>query len=302
MSGVAIGVGVAVGGGLSYLGSTRAGEQQATAARDAAAVQREMFDISREDLLPFLEAGQAALPEFRAGIEQAPAVPTIPGAPAPQFAERGSRFVGDRFTYDPYEAMESPDIQFLREQGEQALLRQTAANRKLGSGNRLIDAIRFNQGLASQGLQDYFNRQRLMSEMNYGRALGENQLAYGRGLTEYGLDIDDYLRRRANILDQYGLQEGAYQSRLNRLGDIINVGARTGGMTSQGALSTGQQLANTRLALGQSQAASTLGAYNALGNMLGTGAYLYGMGAFSPQAQNRNFLQPVSSDVNIGFY
>ena len=49
----------------------------------------------------------------------------------------------------------NPAIQFRREQGEQAINRAAAASGGRFSGSRLKDFSRFNQGLASEGLQDF---------------------------------------------------------------------------------------------------------------------------------------------------
>lgn len=352
----ALGIGTGVGGVLNYLGAKEAADAQQAGLDQASAATREMFDISREDLLPFLQeatgqpvmeqfviptpgstafnwtydglgnriprtvsmAGQypeglqvgdtfggqtivgfdeqgqplaarqvtdefgrpvtegGALQEFRAGIDQAPGVPGIPDFEG-RFADMGRRFTGDRFTYDPYEAMQSPDIQFLQQQGEQALLRQTARNRRLGSGNRLLDFMKFNQGLASQGLQDYFNRKYTQSRENYQRALGEDESAYGRSLTEYGLDLGDYERNRQNILDRYALATGAHDTRMGRLGDLINVGSGAGGMTAGTATATGRTLSDIYADRGAAGAAGTLGRYGAIGQGIGDLAMLYGM-------------------------
>jgi hypothetical protein len=384
------GIGAGISGLGSFFGSKSAGEAQESAAEKGAAVQKEMFDISREDMLPFLESavgapsgfeeyqlwsglpvgmkagstpwgvgdvlpnqekitrvediggglfnvyGQrpaidtttgrterqpGALDLYQKGIVAAPAVPTLPGAYqaeryTPEFAEQGQRFAGGRFGYDPYEAMQSPDIQFLQQQGEQAMERQLAKNRKLGSGNRLIDAMKFNQGLAAQGLQDYFNRQYTMDRENYLRDLGEEEAAYGRGLTERELGVGDYQRniqtdlgnyqRQLNrLLGQYDLDRGAYDTRMNRLADLINVGSGAGKMTSQGALATGRGLAGSYADLGEAQAAGTLGRMNAITNTLGDLGYLYGMSQ-NPyrnpytQTSGQSFLNPVTSNVRLG--
>jgi hypothetical protein len=344
----ALGIGTAASGALSFLGAKEAGEDARAGADAAAAAQKEMFDISRSDMMPFLEAatgkvtktaedlyleqnpdvaaeikrgdtdyggtaqghfdkygkreGRAwpdeareggALSDYQAGIEQAPGAPQILDAPMfqrfdPRFAERGDRFQGDRFTYDPNEAMDSPDIKFIQEQGEKALMRNLAGRRQLGSGARMTEATKFGQGLASQALSDYFDRKRVMSQMNYGRDIGENQMAYQRGLTERDIDLQDEERERQRILgnrdrsqrvllDRYALDKDSYEDRMSKLGNLINVGRGAGATTSGGALSTGGNLANIYQGLGRDQASTTMGKFNAIGNTLGDAAMLYGM-------------------------
>ena len=343
-----IGGAALLGGGLSYLGSKKAGDAASTGASDSAATTKQMFDISREDMSPFLEAatgkyttvprmvtdgpfsGQTfattqefqpgALQQFQQGIDQAPGLPTIYdpvtfGQERPTFAEMGDRFQGDRFSYDPNQAMQSPDIQFLQEQGEQGLMRSLAGNRQLGSGNRLLDFMKFNQGLASQGLNDYYNRQLEQNKLNYGRDMGENKMSYQRGIDERAIGIQDIDRDRQRqldnaariqqaALDRYGLAQGQYSDRMSRLGDLINVGSGAGGVMSQGALNTGQALSNIYTGLGASQGAASMGRLNAIGNTIGDIGKLYGMnqaGYFDNPYSNQATLQGLPA-AGSGFY
>jgi hypothetical protein len=268
MSGIIAGATLGAGA-LGYLGAKKAGDAASTAASDSAAVQKQMFDLSRADMAPYTAAGADALNWYKTGLANQPgAAPIfdpyqIQGI-TPEFAEGGSRFTGtrldsptfrgtrvpvlqefqgsrfdydpsfegSRFSYDPNEAMNSPDIQFLQQQGEQALMRNLAGNRQLGSGSRMMDIMKFNQGLSSQGLQDYYNRQRQMNEMNYGRDIGENQMAYGRALEmnreNYGRDLTENelntLRRLQAEQANYGRDVGEFGLNLDiaRQADTTN--------------------------------------------------------------------------------
>lgn len=76
--------------------------------------------------------------------------------------------------------VESPEVQFQREQGEQAAQRSAAAGGRLASGRTLADLSKFGQGLAQQGYGDYFNRLNNL----YGSALntaGGLANIYGQG-------------------------------------------------------------------------------------------------------------------------
>lgn len=64
--------------------------------------------------------------------------------------------------------VESPEVQFQREQGEQAAMRGAAAGGQLASGRTLADLSKFGQGLAQQGYGNYYDRLRDL----YGSALG----------------------------------------------------------------------------------------------------------------------------------
>lgn len=109
---------------------------------------------------------------------------------------------------------ESPEIQFQRQQGEQAAQRAAAAGGQLASGRTLADLSKFGQDLASQSYGDYYNRLRDL----YGSALGTaNNLAgvYSSG----GSSL-------ANIAlgggQQYAQAKGAQGG---VLGDLLSQGA-----------------------------------------------------------------------------
>lgn len=110
--------------------------------------------------------------------------------------------------------VESPEVQFMREQGEQAAQRAAAAGGQLASGRTLADLSRFGQGLAQQGYGQYYDRLRDL----YGTSLGTaNNLAgiYGQGGSAL-----------ANITMQGGQQQANYAGqRGGMLGDLLSQGA-----------------------------------------------------------------------------
>lgn len=67
---------------------------------------------------------------------------------------------------------ESPEVAFMREQGEGALQRSAAAGGGLASGRTLADSQKFGQGLAQQGFGDYYSRLRDFYESTKGTAGG----------------------------------------------------------------------------------------------------------------------------------
>lgn len=110
--------------------------------------------------------------------------------------------------------VESPEVQFMRQQGEQAAMRGAAAGGQLASGRTLADLSKFGQGLAQQGYGQYYDR---LSNL-YGSALGTaNNLAgiYGNG---------------GNALANLQMQGGMQQANLagqrgGVLGDLLSQGA-----------------------------------------------------------------------------
>ena len=201
-----------VGGSLIQGASARSASRSQERAADAGvAEQRRQFDITQENFEPFRQAALGALPECQAGIGGSP-----------------------EFAFDPRAALENPAMQFMREQGEQQVDRAAGRNRLLGSGERLMAAQRFGQGLATQGIESEFNRQ----------------------LATHGVDTD------------------RFNTRLNRLAGLVDVGrGATSSLASTGAQTSGN-IANLLSASGQAQAAGQLGVGNVLSGAIEQGVGL----------------------------
>ena len=147
---------------------------------------------------------------------------------------------------------ESPQIQFLREQGEQGVMRNAAAMGGLGGGNVQKELSRFNQGLASQGLQQQIqNMSGLASQgqqasgtlANIATGLGSQQLqtqvGLGQGLagqsSMYGLPA-------AQSIGNLGINLAAGRTQAGR--DLANqYGAAASGLSNIYS-AQGQNLAN----------------------------------------------------------
>jgi hypothetical protein len=121
--------------GGAYLGSQAsksAGEMQAGAAREASALSNEQFQQTRQDQMPFLQAGVRALGKLESASDYTP-------------------FGMDQFNADPGYA-------FRLKEGQKALDAQAAARGGLISGNALRAAVGFGQEMGSQEYQNAFNR------------------------------------------------------------------------------------------------------------------------------------------------
>lgn len=242
---------------------------------------------------PVREGG--ALQQFQAGIDQAPAVPTIDqfqgqavAAPtinrfqgqavqSPELVQAGplaslqqfggqsvqapslNQFQGqavnapslqqfqgqapnlEAFNFDPQAALDSPALRFQQEQGQRQVDRVAGKNRQLGSGQRLIDAQRFGQGLASQSLTDEFNRQlsgvnqrNLATQQGFGNQVQLSNLANQTAAQQFGLQ-GQTLGQQADINrlqnqiagQQFGLQG-------QTLGQDIDINQLQNFITQQG--------------------------------------------------------------------
>ena len=172
---------VTIVGGAALQGRAagKAAKTAANATRAGIAEQRRQFDVAQELQKPFLQAGQQALGQFQQGIDQAPAVPGLQqfrgqAVGAPDIQRFGGQAVDaptlQQFQFDPSQVLNNPAIQFQLEQGGQALQRNLASNRQLGSGRRLLEAQQFGQGVAAQGIGDEFRRQLQTSKQQAGLA------------------------------------------------------------------------------------------------------------------------------------
>jgi len=131
--------------------SRSAASTQANAANNAADLQNQQYQQTREDQAPYREAGYNALGRMQnmAG--------NVPGA---------FKFGMSDFTQDP-------GYQFRMDQGMKAIERSAAARGGLLSGNTGGALANFGQGLASQEYQNAYNR--ALTGYNTGVA-SENQL------------------------------------------------------------------------------------------------------------------------------
>jgi hypothetical protein len=121
--------------GSSLIGANAAGnaaDTQAAAASGAAALQNEQFRQTREDQLPFLEAGKRALTKLEGAADYTP-------------------FGMSQFQQDPGYA-------FRLSEGQKALDRSAAARGGLISGGALKAATRYGQDMGSQEYSNAFNR------------------------------------------------------------------------------------------------------------------------------------------------
>jgi hypothetical protein len=112
--------------------SKSAGKSQANAANRAANLQNEQFQQTREDLMPWMEAGKTALNKL------------IP--------------LTDYKKFDMGQFQADPGYAFRLSEGQKSLDRQAAARGGLISGGALKAAARYGQEMGSQEYQNAFNR------------------------------------------------------------------------------------------------------------------------------------------------
>ena len=214
-AGAAIGAGIGggVGGGID---ASRAAEQQAGAAREAAGtyaasadraaeVQREMFERQVALQEPWRKAGQQALNQL---------VPL-----ATQYTPFGTT----QFQQDPGYA-------FRLAEGQKALDRQAAARGGLISGSALKATQRYGQEMGSQEYQNAFNRYQTEQQAR----LNPLQSLAGVGQTSVN-QLGSAGQQYASNIGNIGMGAGAAQ------GNALLAGAQARGSAYQGV---GQQIGN----------------------------------------------------------
>lgn len=151
MSWVAVGVAGAslVKGAMDSRAAGKAASAQQKGYDAATAEQARQYDQSREDQMPWLQAGQSALGQLS--------------------ALAGGDFSGFKA---------SPDYQFARDQGLQGLDRSAAARGAMYSGGADADRMSFASGLASQEYGNHWNR--LAGLANVGQSTASNLASLGQ--------------------------------------------------------------------------------------------------------------------------
>lgn len=151
--------------------------------------------------------------------------------------------IGDFSTAD-FQA--DPGYAFRVSEGEKALNRRLGASGGLYSGAALKDAMRFNQGEASQEFGNAFNR---------------FQVNRSNKLNDYGQAFNRFQTSRSNIL--------------NPLQSLMGAAQTATGQQSNAAANFGQQIGSNILGAGNARAAGQVGSANAINGAIGQGTSMY---------------------------
>src|SRR5574337_209590 len=154
-------------GAMNAGASQSAANTQADAANNATAQQLQMYEQNQQNLQPYMQGGNVALSSLNSKL--------------------ASGALGGNFTPADYLANQDPGYAFQLAQGQQALQNSQAAQDGVLSGSALKGLINYNQGVASTGYQNAYNRWLQSQQNTYNQlagvaSLGESAAA-GAGTT-----------------------------------------------------------------------------------------------------------------------
>ena len=158
-----IGAGVVGAAGSAYASKQagKAAKTQAASADRASQIQQENFEQTREDLMPYKQAGDTSLNQLMG-----------------QMGANGyfnQSYKGDKFNFQA-----DPSYAFRRQQGLDGIQSQAAAQGGLLSGATLKALNQYNSNLASQEYSNAFNRWQSTDNNNYERFNADQTNRYNR--------------------------------------------------------------------------------------------------------------------------
>lgn len=200
--------------------------------------------------------------------------------------------------FDNYQS--SPEQAYLRQQGEQALMRNNAAMGGLGGGNVRKELMQQGIGMAAQDYGNSFNRLGQLSSM--GQQAANNQSQIATGASQYGAGAmmntgQNLAQGRTNAGNQIANAAGTAGS---ALGNLINQqGQNASSIIGQG---TGN-LANILSGAGQAQYGSQSGLATLLANIASgagsTSAGLPGVPGVNADSTLSNWGDALSGAANL---
>lgn len=228
---IGIGVGMAIGGGLSLIGAgmsadaaRSAGNKQADAARYAADLQNQQFNTINQQQAPVRQLGYNAINNINA--LGSGAYNTVDQSGANVGNGVGSGYLTNQFGAKDLNAQMAPNYDFVLKQGQNALQASNNVGGGLIGGNALAGLQNYTQGIAGNQYQNAFN---------------------------------NYQTQRSNIYNILASQAGLGQSGQNQVNQ-----AGMNSATAQGQLAVGGASALGQAQIGQASAYG--GALNSLGN------------------------------------
>ena len=282
--------------GLVGAGSANAAAKaQEKAAKEAAKVQRYMFDTSRQDAMPFLEGGQNALAALQYELGLAPR----PGSMSGEAGSSGANALGE-IVYNPA-VQGSSGVRFVGEgEKERAIVNGRVVTENVGNSVTRDALRRQYPGVASSpesysfGGQNYatraaaeaarsnasgggdFRYRGFQNTPGYGYALEQNQKALERMAAARGVRMSGATLAEAGRQAQ-GLQNQDYSNFLNRLSGLSGTGQTASAQLGSLGANAGRNIGSAYMNAGAARASGYEGMNNALQGTMSNLYGLYGM-------------------------
>lgn len=230
----------------------KAGNLQADSSKYAADLAQKQFEQTRQDQMPWLNAGKGALEQLQQHIVKAPGFDDKWGGRIEDAYKNGQLTGG----LDPNNFQSDPSYQFRKQQGMDGLQSSAAAGGSLLSGAALKSLNQYNSNLASQEYGNAWQRDQA-EKNNLFNVLGSNR----------SQDYQLFSNEDARKYNQYANLAGVGQQTATQLGQFgANNAAQQGDFAINGANAQANGLIG-----------STNAKVNGMGNILGLGAKALGM-------------------------
>lgn len=172
----------------------KAGNLQADSSKYAADIGQKQFEQTRQDQMPWLDAGKKAL----GGLEQ-------------------------MLYGDPSEFMSDPSYQWRKQQGMDGIESSAAAGGGLLSGAALKSLNGYNSSLASQEYSNAFNRLSGVAGTGQNTANAIGQFGANNALNQGNAAINGANAQANGLI-------GAANAKQQGIGNIVNLGMKAAGM------------------------------------------------------------------------
>lgn len=214
----------------------QAGNLQADSSKYAADLAQKQFEQTRQDQMPWLEAGKGALGQLQNHIDKAPGFDDKWGGRIEE-AYQGGQLTGG---LDPNNFQADPSYQFRKQEGMDGLQSSAAASGGLLSGAALKSLNSYNSNLASQEYGNAWQRDQAEKNNLFNVLGGNRSQDYQLFSNEDSRKYNQYAnmagvgQQTANTLGEFGAQNALNQGNAA----IAGAGAQANALTSAAASRT----------------------------------------------------------------
>lgn len=185
-------------GAMGADAANKAAQDQAAASGNALALQNKQYQQNRQDTLPWLAAGQAAVQQYAGELGL-----TKTNADGTPFTSQFNK---------------TPGYDFQVQEGEKGVVNNLAALGMKGSGAALKSLTRFRQGLADQTYNNYLDRLSAVTVGGQNQANTNAAAGTNNAINVGGLGIDAANARASGYIN-------SSNATTNALGNVANIGS-----------------------------------------------------------------------------